>query len=132
MSIRALRRIDQSVFDRRVRGVLRTAAILVMKSWTQGSAARNRAGHMVHATQETACCWCMAGALVRAAHDNEATGRVYRRAVQVVAASVTRRWDGSRNFIEESVLANYNDTPCRTARQVAIELRVAALGVTDA
>lgn len=93
--------------------VLLIAAELVRKGWVQCSMSKDAQGLNVPSTHPDAVCWCALGAINRAATGtrDEESGESAVRLLQ--------------NQVKSSIMV-WNDTPGRTAEQVAKAMEVAS------
>ena len=96
--------------------VLAVAAGYVERGWTRNSMARDAAGERVNATDPTACARCALGALTAAA--NGLGWRGYDLA--------DLRQECSAALGLPCVVTAWNDSPDRTAVEVAARMREAA------
>ena len=108
--------------------VLDRAAVLVEQGWTTDADARDANGDEVEGCDESATCWCMRGAIIRAALD---TGLRERR-------SIDRAFETAANAIigvektalgysaSHSAVTYYNDEVARDAADVTGKLREGA------
>lgn len=96
--------------------VLEAAANLLEKpgAWTQGVFARNAKGVVVGFRDDSATCFCAAGAIYRSAKSN---------ALGDPAINLLNTWARRRHFEH---LAKWNDAPERTQAEVVAALRQAA------
>ena len=128
---------------------LRAARELVAQGWCQGTMARNAEGERVGTADDTACQWCLVGALRHAAVElldeaihqhglqhapsqgaprrrvHEVANDAYRKSVRVVEESLALQ---DRSSIEDGVpsLPYWNDTKDRTQEDVLSLLDEAA------
>ncbi len=93
--------------------ILRDAAVLIRRGWTQGVAAREADGVTCAATDAKATCWCLIGAVTAASDLVGANVRTMDRLAEHMGISMHN-------------LAWWNDQPGRTAEEVALALEGAA------
>jgi hypothetical protein len=86
------------------RGILSTP-----KRWTKGTNARNAGGKGCDATAQTASCWCMHGAIIKAA-----SGDPNGASLSILAAREVGRLAG----VHDTELYRFNDAPATTHADV--------------
>lgn len=100
---------------KQVATVLRDAAELVNRGWTQGDYARDAAGHEVDPRDPEAVCWCAQGAIWKAGCTAEF------QAISVLCTHI----NDTPGWYVDTVIA-WNDHPDRTAEEVATTMRECA------
>lgn len=94
-----------------IKRVLTNALARIRQGWTQGVMARDKDGLRVCSAAETACAWCLVGAVtVGGVWDTE---QIMFDAHQAVADTLRKR----TNSLSGS-LSNYNDNPDRTVGDI--------------
>ena len=88
------------------------AGQLIQRGWTQHTHARDSNGAQVNATDPTAVCWCIYGAL----------HKIYPNALEYCLAH-----NKIEDVIDTPLLAVWNDAPHRTHEQVIEVFRKAAI-----
>lgn len=91
---------------KQVATVLRDAAALVERGWTQGQMARDTTGYRVFPHHPEAVCWCARGAMCRAANN------------KAVENSANRALSEHINGDEDFGVSTWNDDPLRDAEEV--------------
>lgn len=105
--------------DTRAVELLRRASDLIRRGWTQHAESRDPAGAEVEPWQSTATCWSLLGALVAALEDVTDGG-------DLPLAQLADALDALALFVDSDSLADWNDDPRRTQKDVIGVLGAAA------
>ena len=100
--------------------LLHRACALVRSGWTQHADARSAEGVAVQPWRETAVAWSLLGALVAALEERSDDGR--ELPLDDLAAALGEL----AKLVDDDSLANWNDAPARTQRDVVDTLQAAA------
>lgn len=107
--------------DPLVRLTLLYAAALCERGWTQKYHARNRQGDVVSYSDPSATCWCLDGAVMRAAN------QIYYLHAQWLDAMSEQALATTLGITLDD-LVRWNDAPGRRQAEVVTALRAAADG----
>ena len=99
--------------------VLRRAAQIVRKGWTQGYFAKDRNKNNVSSIDRSAVCWCASGALIKAEREICGTKSIAEKEVAVYCMSLMRKR-------LRQVLWTCDDSTSRTQAEVVAALESAA------
>jgi len=124
------------------RDVLRGAREFLAQpeKWTKGAGARSIGGYVVSVASEEASCFCVAGALARAAglttlwlpgEIEKAGSRAYYAALRALAGEVRRRAHASLPPGDLDAVGAWNDAPATTIDDVISTLADAEDAVTS-
>ena len=113
----------------KMKTVLERAATLVEKGWVTRVSARSENGTSCDPLRDSACAWCLTGALDRACYENEVKAEAllegvyfcYRNRAEPAESSTTLSY-----LQMEEVLQHFNDEEAKESHEVAGLLRAAA------
>ena len=118
--------------DTEAAAVLDRAAVLVEQGWTTDADARDASRGKVDGCDESATCWCMRGAIIRAALDTglrerHSIGRAFETAAKAIIGVETALGYSASH----SAVTYYNDEIARDAADVAGKLREGARSLRE-
>lgn len=112
------------------KAVLQEARALIEKGWVKGAFAVNKAGHGVETNDPTASCFCLSGAMWKAADSQGAS----------FGGRAPTEWETARGFVLEAIngkdvkvsVVRFNDDPATKKKDVLRVLDVAIEKASEA